>query len=1816
MGMRELRSTWDSEGDDMSILGRAISRLARQSGGQLLLELPDDLPPGVVSRFIESANEEAGTPDFALFANDRRADADSIKPLVSFRELAAYRQGNHLAIAYASDNRGMHTYTSVYPNLLAPGFPDELEETVLNGVGSLRALSAHAAAVISERHQLSAGQANELEELIPHVATFLADSYLVAGNGQTSLASDWWFHVDEWLTSLDEWVSANGVEDLGRIAFGSAGIPWGSGMQDGISPSDLVKVLTERWSSPNAVRMELARLSGDQSAKDAAEELEGLPWESEMPQVSIRTDSAISRTSMMGALDVDSRAKRTKGWAHLEASTFKNSFVDAKNKLGLRVSGIDLPRPWSGGPATISLAESALEEDGWLSLGDVELVLPWKGTVPQRDDLPAAFEEEFSVQGGRKGIVAFEAASVDTSPFGLKLTGRLKLKPSNKVPNAVSIVASASPTASSLVVDQCSVDVTLVRPDEVALFLRRSEGAGAGRKSAFGPYLWRDGSQASTPVPLISTGKYTVAIVAGNSTSAVAAPVGCGDNVVSGAWPCDVLDGKYVIDELVLEDAAEIRASSTMFAVEINEQGASPHLSPVVSAAFAQQPDIERQVPEGTLGWLDAVVTRQLNDLGTGKAIGATLLASGAESDDLEHDGAGCAIDRDLSGRLGVLTPGVPTSALLGDPRYGSLLDAYRNLAIPERIETLQQGSNVANLSISRLSLEFISPEQVDALLSAYLELVSGSSCFANPSDQFWAKHPFGVAVFPSAIGSQSANAILLSPLHPLRLAWLWLVQKGLRAAADDGLSPETALGLLDPTAYPAHLSVADPLGIPGHYIPLPLEASPEGLYLGWQALVKFSSGEARAPETVSGRPFPVEGLSSISSGAVSSALEDFLRVSPHVQAVRIGLESTMAAQRSNALDGGILDKVAMLARQSTGLESIGGVSILDSTNRRGNVPSLRVLGEALKSARPGFNVTWTSRSPGDSEPVHISFLEGTAAKLGLVEGLGVRQGWIPSIPLRRFPRRTRPAAGAADLDYSLPAPSDKHSQFQNALSAYEASGSATNAVVRVMPNLAALPSKPSWLVAGDFGADPQAIADAARAGNGEDYMLWDWRPISTIQTKSSPATGKVQPYFVLATVPRALSAAIAGKIAKLRPGLSTGETARRTRNLVSTLSKRAIGLNTLLAIGHHQATGALGFYFAIASLTKWTSEAPPGEARLILPVDAVDPYLRTMPGGNGESRRRADLIAVSVRRDGDDVVQVKLAPIEIKHYGLGGQGPATFPAPSDASLVEHLGQLGAYQRQLLGLASNYMGGASSSASVFGARLAIVLEAGMQLCAPGGGDSAFLSEVANGKASITVGSGVLLWFQAGASTSDGKKADWLDVPGTDEDRHVEVRVDPAAFDEFYWGDSAGGPHGIVSEALTCAMGDHATAICQAEGAGDPVVLGGVESVAKEALEAADPSTAPDGATAKVSGEQGGLEVLTAARNSLDAAELERRYAQILGSLEEFSVKVRRPKMDEPPYTEGPSFIEYAIEPAYGVSVSKIESQLDNLKLRLKLPSDAQIGCATHLGNVLLSVPKLDADRYFVDAEEMWSRWVRPKSGFRIPLGEDMRGNVIDIDLSSSNSPHVLLAGVTGSGKSEALLTLLHGAVRYYDQNELRLALIDPKRTELVSLDGVPHKLGEIGFSAEEAIVLLASAVEEMERRYEEFRKAKVRDVQEYQEKVGGMPRWLMVLDEYADLTSDDGERKEIEKHLKRLAQKARAAGIHLIISTQKPVVTVINTVVKGNLPGRIALRVTTATESKVILDEAGAEQLTGKGDGLIKTGATKVRLQFARFTGG
>lgn len=344
-------------------------------------------------------------------------------------------------------------------------------------------------------------------------------------------------------------------------------------------------------------------------------------------------------------------------------------------------------------------------------------------------------------------------------------------------------------------------------------------------------------------------------------------------------------------------------------------------------------------------------------------------------------------------------------------------------------------------------------------------------------------------------------------------------------------------------------------------------------------------------------------------------------------------------------------------------------------------------------------------------------------------------------------------------------------------------------------------------------------------------------------------------------------------------------------------------------------------------------------------------------------------------------------------------------------------------------------------------------------------------------------------------------------------------------------------------------------------------------------------------------------------------ELMRIYDEILACYASFGVSVTSAPSDEAPIIEGPASILFKVRPTTGVDPKKVYEKAEALKLRLRLARDQVVGFDNDRGYVTIDVPKSEEQRYFIEAERLWANWSRPDLSLATPIGEDRFGETVEIDFSSSNSPHLLIGGTTGSGKSEALNTILFGLAKHYSSEELQFLLVDPKGTELKDFEKSAHLRGAIGIFDDDAIEILKDAVDEMERRYHAFRGARVRSISDFNKqsaKESRLPWWVIVLDEYADLTSDNRKKKEIEEQLKRLAQKARACGIHVIIATQKPSAEVISTNLRSNLPAQIALRVKSGIESRVIMDDLGAETLNGKGDAFIKAEGKLRRVQCAR----
>lgn len=354
---------------------------------------------------------------------------------------------------------------------------------------------------------------------------------------------------------------------------------------------------------------------------------------------------------------------------------------------------------------------------------------------------------------------------------------------------------------------------------------------------------------------------------------------------------------------------------------------------------------------------------------------------------------------------------------------------------------------------------------------------------------------------------------------------------------------------------------------------------------------------------------------------------------------------------------------------------------------------------------------------------------------------------------------------------------------------------------------------------------------------------------------------------------------------------------------------------------------------------------------------------------------------------------------------------------------------------------------------------------------------------------------------------------------------------------------------------------------------------------------------------------------------IDRTELEANKDQIIETLLNYKIEIVKIQA-----TIGPTVTLYEIVPAPGVRIAKIKNLEDDIALSLAALGIRIIAPIPGRGTIGIEVP--NRNKQIVSLKEVLTsqKYKTAKMDLPIALGKSISDEVFVADLAKM--PHLLVAGATGQGKSVGVNTIIMSLLYKKHPSQLKLVLIDPKKVELSLYNKISHHYLSYLPEEEEAIVTdtskvvqtLHSLTVEMDDRYNLLKKAGVRNLKEYNQKFVKrrlnpekghrfLPYIVLVIDEFADLIMTAG--KEVELPIGRLAQLARAVGIHLIIATQRPSVNIITGVIKANFPARLAFKVTSKIDSRTILDTGGAEQLIGRGDMLLSTGGETIRLQCA-----
>jgi len=315
-------------------------------------------------------------------------------------------------------------------------------------------------------------------------------------------------------------------------------------------------------------------------------------------------------------------------------------------------------------------------------------------------------------------------------------------------------------------------------------------------------------------------------------------------------------------------------------------------------------------------------------------------------------------------------------------------------------------------------------------------------------------------------------------------------------------------------------------------------------------------------------------------------------------------------------------------------------------------------------------------------------------------------------------------------------------------------------------------------------------------------------------------------------------------------------------------------------------------------------------------------------------------------------------------------------------------------------------------------------------------------------------------------------------------------------------------------------------------------------------------------------------------------------------------------------TPGPVITTFEYEPAPGVKINRIVNLSDDLALTLRATSIRIVAPIPGKAVIGIEIPNTDRETVRIKDIVVSEAFEKSKSPLTLCLGKDIEGHPVVTDLA--RMPHLLIAGATGAGKSVALNTMISGFLYKSLPEEAKLIMIDPKRIELSIYDGIPHLITPVVTDAKKATHALFWAVKEMESRYEKLSDMKVRNIAQYNLKIRQvktdeesdtptpLPYIVIIIDELADLMMVAS--RDVEVALTRIAQMARAAGLHLILATQRPSVDVLTGIIKANFPTRLTFQVSSKTDSRTIIDTNGAESLLGNGDMLfLPPGASKLQ---------
>ncbi len=627
--------------------------------------------------------------------------------------------------------------------------------------------------------------------------------------------------------------------------------------------------------------------------------------------------------------------------------------------------------------------------------------------------------------------------------------------------------------------------------------------------------------------------------------------------------------------------------------------------------------------------------------------------------------------------------------------------------------------------------------------LDAYTQLVDAARATGRDENVFWAAYPMSVSVW-DVRADEGCQAVLLSPLHPLRLAWLAGVEHVLFEAKNSVQHAGSIEGWNLPLVGPGESSS-------GRMLAVPTDSGEDQIFLGWSMMLPPGRSRPRRlspPERIGNAVTPGTAVSGLNATAVDAALRSFRRMHPHITTLTVDLHAQDRQIRLTEIDDSVLAVAEEWGKDDPG-RLIGGVRVLDSVMREGPVPRDAVT--RLVRENRDMLLTWSRYVPSPNSKVwcNIRLLQDSGTTVRVGDG-GEAYGVLGVVPLRRFESNLNRLTERR-LSQSQPAVPGHMGwvPFSCALEACESDDSACVVEAGMMRRDVADVTA-DWTVMGESFLSPAIMAELMDAHGEGARMLWEWRPPVFERSADVPFMER-RPFVSIAKVPDSFGHQLESLLTK---ATGQADTSALKASVMSRLGSRGVGLSSLLSMGGTHVAGALGFFLTFGLFDKALSGTT---NRFVLPIDAADYFLRTLSGqaNHGQHQRRADLLFIEM-----DDEQIVLSPVEIKCYGLKGDSiGSTLPGPASAALKEPLAQLEASYRLLTGIELRAGEVSGADRVIWMNSLATLVETAARLnpvlAGSPGEFASRLSALVDGRMKVRVGRPLLTYLQHGATTSTG-----------------------------------------------------------------------------------------------------------------------------------------------------------------------------------------------------------------------------------------------------------------------------------------------------------------------------------------------------------------------------------------------------------------------------------------------------------------------------